>query len=54
VSKRQPTQKEKFEQAAREAEADMSEADFKKVVGKLAKAPKPKSKPKAKGSKDND
>ena len=39
-------QLEKFKQAAREAEADMTEADFKKVVGKLAKSNPPK---KAKG-----
>lgn len=33
---------DKFKAAAKEAGAEMSDAEFKKVVGKLAKAPKPK------------
>lgn len=33
---------DKFKAAAKEAGAEMSDAKFKKVVGKLAKAPKPK------------
>lgn len=34
---------DKFKAAAKEAGADMSDAEFKKVVGKLAKAPKQKA-----------
>lgn len=37
------TQSDKFKDAARDAEADMTEADFKKVVGKLAKSKKAKT-----------
>lgn len=36
------SQIDKFKAAAKEAGADMSDAEFKKVVGNLAKAPKPK------------
>lgn len=36
------SQGDKFKDAAKEAGAEMSDAEFKKVVGKLAKAPKPK------------
>lgn len=41
-------QLDKFKAAAKEAGAEMSDAEFKKVVGKLAKAPKPKPKSKPK------
>jgi len=42
-SKLNDAQLAKFKAAAKEAGADMSDAEFKKVVGKLAKAPKPGS-----------
>jgi hypothetical protein len=38
---RNKTQSEKFKEAAKEAGADMSEAEFRRTVGKVAKAPKP-------------
>lgn len=34
---------DKFKEAAKEAGADMSEAEFRRTVGKVAKAPKPKA-----------
>lgn len=37
---REKTQKEKFEQAARELETDQSDAAFEAIVTKIAKAPK--------------
>ncbi len=36
------SQSDKFKDAAKEAGAEMSEAEFRRTVGKLAKAPKPK------------
>ncbi|RAN36783.1 hypothetical protein [Hyphomonas sp. GM-8P] len=42
---KQPSQLDKFKEAAREAEADMDEKSFDQALGKLAKSEKPERSP---------
>lgn len=47
VTVAEKSQREKFEEAARELEADQSEEAFDRALKKIAKVPPPKDKPKA-------
>lgn len=45
MTKNSAGQIDKFKSAAKEAGAEISEAEFRRTVGKVAKAPKPKNGP---------